>query len=217
MTYFRNWRGWVAAFALLPVAAFMIGTAAGAGPRRREPDGTATPRATSDRSVHPNEKVTVRGRFRPLRPQSALDGADRHTPSRPRSRSGSSSARSAPKHWQAARRTRAGKAGRFRERLAIERSGRVRAVSADGRTTGARKIRVRTRSPGPASRSAPRSARRSPIKGRVAPGGDEAQGDGQGRRRQAPRPPNRQGRVRGEVEAAVGRATARSASARPAT
>ncbi len=168
MTYFRNWRGWVAAFVLLPVAAFIIGSAAGQSLGAEKPDGTAT-LTTSDRSVHPNEKVTVRGRFKPLQPQSAIDGATgtpepATQPVRIQFRALGSKA------WHAARSTRAGKAGRFKERIAVERSGRVRAVSADGRTTGARKIRMRTVTRAHVEKRA-KVGQKVAIKGRVAPAG----------------------------------------------
>ena len=71
MTCFRDWRGLVAALLLLPVAALLIGRAAGPAQAlgaQASPDGPSL--STSEQRVRPNEKVTVRGRFRPASTQS---------------------------------------------------------------------------------------------------------------------------------------------------
>jgi len=133
MTCFRDWRGLVAALLLLPLAALLIGRAA--GPAEAQGAQTSPDRpslSTSEQRVRPNELVTVRGRFRPASTQSGGVGGSAAPASQPvriQFRALGS------KHWRDARSTRAGKAGRFKERVKIERSGRIRAVSADGRAT----------------------------------------------------------------------------------
>ena len=166
MTLFRDRRGWVAALLLLPVAAFLIGAIAGpaAGAEPAKP-GTAS-LSTSDRTVRPNEKLTVRGRFRPAAQQSSAIGAQPEPASRPvriQFRALGS------KYWRDARATRAGKAGRFKERVKVERSGRIRAIS-DGRTTGARKVTVRTVTRARVEKRA-KVGQKVKIRGRVAPAG----------------------------------------------
>ena len=169
MTRFRDWRGWVAAFTLLPAAAFLIGTVAGpavGAETAKSPKG-APSLSTSDRTVHPNEKVTVRGRFRPLATESAGVGGEPEPapqPVRIQFRALGS------KYWHDARATRAGKAGRFRERVRVERSGRIRAVSSDGRATGADKVTVRSVTHASVEKRA-KVGQKVTIKGRVAPAG----------------------------------------------
>ncbi len=168
MTYFRDWRGWVAAFVLLPTAAFLIGTVTGPALGAQSGPRTAS-LTTSDKHVRPNEKVTVRGRFRPAATQASIAGSG-----------GAGESRTQPvkiqfralgsKYWHAARSTRAGKAGRFKERLKIGRSGRIRAVSADGRTTKAKKVTVRTVTRASVEKRA-KVGQKVTIRGRVAPAG----------------------------------------------
>ena len=168
MTCFRDWRGRVAAFLLLPAAAFLIGAAAGPAKGALTPKGSAS-LSTSDRTVRPNEKLTVRGRFRPFATQAAAAGAGGQggpatQPVRIQFRALGS------RYWRDARSTRAGFAGRFKEELRIERSGRIRAVSADGRTTRADKVRVRSVTYARVDKRA-KVGQKVTIRGRVAPAG----------------------------------------------
>lgn len=165
MTCFRYRRGWVAAL-LLPLAALTIAKAGAPALGAPANEKTAS-LSTSDKRVRPSEKVTVRGRFRPLRTAAAPVG-------------GGTAPASGPiwiqlralgaKHWQDARSTRAGAGGRFSERVRIERSGRIRAVSADGRVTGARLVRVRSVTRARVEKRA-RVGHKVRIRGRVAPAG----------------------------------------------
>lgn len=168
MPSFRNWRGWVAALVLLPATALTIdasvGSASGA-----QPQGGSAAFGASSRIVKPNEKITLRGRFRPL--QTATAGVVAAGPEVPATRSVKIQFRAfGSKYWRDSRRTRAGQAGRFSERIPVKRSGRFRAVSADGRTTRPRKVRVRSvtraRAPGHA-----KVGRNVKIRGHVSPAG----------------------------------------------
>ncbi len=166
MTCFRDWRGRVAALLLLPAAAFLIGAVAGpaTGAEPAKPGGASL--STSDRTVRPNQKVTVRGRFRPAVEQSSGIGAQPAPATKPvriQFRALGS------KYWRDARATRAGKAGRFKERLKVERSGRIRAIS-DGRTTGARRVTVRTVTRARVEKRA-KVGQKVTVRGRVAPAG----------------------------------------------
>jgi rare lipoprotein A (peptidoglycan hydrolase) len=165
MTSFRAWRGRVAALLLLPAAALLIAVAGPASGAEQAKPGTAS-LSTSDKTVHPNEKVTVRGRFRPLVPTSSgIDAQPEPTakPVRIQFRALGS------KYWHDARATRAGKAGRFKQRVAIERSGRIRAIS-DGRTTRAQKVTVRSVTRASVEKRA-KVGQKVTIKGHVAPAG----------------------------------------------
>ena len=168
MTCFRDWRGLVAALLLLPLAALLIGRAAGpaqAKGAQASPDRPSL--STSEQRVRPNELVTVRGRFRPASTQSGGVGGSAAPASQPvriQFRALGS------KHWRDARSTRAGKAGRFKERVKIERSGRIRAVSADGRATPTRKVRVRSVTRASVEKRA-RVGQKVTIRGHVAPAG----------------------------------------------
>jgi rare lipoprotein A (peptidoglycan hydrolase) len=163
MTSFRKWRGRVAAFLLLPATALLIAVAGpAAGAEQAQPRAASL--STSDKTVHPNEKVTVRGRFRPAVPQSAGIGpAPATKPVRIQFRALGS------KYWHDARATRAGKAGRFKERVKVERSGRIRAIS-DGRVTRAKKVTVRSLTRAHVEKRV-KVGQKATIEGRVAPAG----------------------------------------------
>lgn len=168
MTCFRNWRGRVAAFLLLPATVLLIASAAGSADAETTPKASAS-LSTGKGTVRLNERVTVRGRFRPL--PAAAAGAvvpDRGEPAgqvvRIQFRARGS------KYWRDVRSTRAGRAGRFEERLRFERSGRIRALSADGRATGAESVRVRSVTRARVEKRA-RLGQRVAIRGRVAPAG----------------------------------------------
>lgn len=166
MTCFRHRRGWVAALLLLPLAALTIGGAGAPalGAPARE-NGTSL--STSDKRVRPNERVTVRGRFRPLT-TTAAPGSGAIAPADASVRIQFRAL--GAEHWQDARSTRAGRGGRFSERLRIERSGRIRAVGAGGRTTAAKLVRVRSVTYARVAKRA-RVGRKVAIRGRVAPAG----------------------------------------------
>jgi rare lipoprotein A len=73
------------------------------------------------------------------------------------------------KYWRDARATRAGKAGRFKERVKIKRSGRIRAIS-DGRATRAHKVTVRSVTRARVEKRA-KVGQKVKVKGHVAPAG----------------------------------------------
>jgi hypothetical protein len=166
MTSFRLRRGSFAALLLLSLALTMLaGTHAPAS--GAAVTGKTVQLSTSDKRVRPNETVTVRGRFRPLTTEAAPVGDkadDGAQPVRIQFRALGS------RYWRAVRSTRAGRAGRFSGRVRVERSGRVRAVSADGRVTAARKIRVRSITRARVERRA-KVGQKVAIRGRVVPAG----------------------------------------------
>jgi hypothetical protein len=164
MTCFREWRGTVAALALLSATTLLIATAPGRA-AGAEAQGRSASLTTSDARVHPNERITVRGRFRPS--GSAAVGDERATGPQPvkiQLRA------LGAKHWRDVRATRARASGHFVRRLRIERSGHVRALSADGRATAAHKVRVRSVTRARVERRG-RVGRKVQIRGRVRPSG----------------------------------------------
>ena len=164
MTSFRIRRGRVAAWLLLPATAVLISAAVPASGAEQAQPGTRL--STSDRTVRPNEKVTVRGRFEPAMSQSAVIGTEPEPAAKPvriQFRALGS------KYWHDARATRAGEAGRFSERVKIERSGRIRAVS-DGRATRAKKVTVRSVTRARVEKRA-EVGQKVTIRGHVAPAG----------------------------------------------
>jgi hypothetical protein len=166
MTCPRIRRVRAAALALLPATAIAIAVTAAPTPAA-QPSGRTASLATSDARVRPNERITVSGRFRPLTTESAVGvGSDGDGTQAVRIQFRALGA----EHWRDARATRAGRAGRFRERVLIERSGRVRAISADGRSTSGRKVTVRSVTRARVEKRG-RVGRRVTIRGRVAPGG----------------------------------------------
>jgi len=170
MTRFRNTRGWVAAFMLLPIAALTIGLTVGSAAGAGSADAQRTSSfAASTKSVHPNEKITLRGRFRPIGTVTAPAGGTQPAEQETQAVAIQFKAFGAGQ-WRAARHTRAGKSGRFSERLQVKRSGRFRAVSADGRTTKPKKIRVRSVTRARAENNA-KVGQKVAIRGHVSPGG----------------------------------------------
>ncbi len=168
MTRFRNRRGWVAALLLLPATALIIGMTVGSAAGAKSQERTSS-FATSSKQVRAHGKVKLKGRFRPLGTAAAPVGGTQPTAPRPQSVAIQFKASGAD-HWQAARRTRTGRAGRFSEHLQVKRSGRFRAVSSDGRTTKPKKIRVRSITRARSENNA-RVGHKVAIKGHVAPGG----------------------------------------------
>jgi len=163
MRRFRNRRRRFAALALLPVAAFMmISTGATASP-------TPTPSGldASNNRVGPNEKVTLSGRFAVPRPGPGnTDAGQRDAVQGVRIQFRALGA----DNWHDARRTETGLGGRFSERIGVSRSGRFRAISSDGRTTGAKLIRVKSRTQARVSTKNAKVGDKVTIKGHVAPG-----------------------------------------------
>jgi hypothetical protein len=166
MTRFRNWRGWVAAFVLLPATALIIGmsvgSAKGAKPR-------TSSLAASSKAVHPHEKITLRGRFRPIGTAAAPLGDTPATVPAPQAVKIQFRALGA-KYWRDVRRTHSSRKGHFRERIPVKRSGRFRAISADGRTTKPKKIRLHTVTRARVEKHA-KVGQKVTVKGHVSPAG----------------------------------------------
>ncbi len=156
------------AAALALTAAALTSGAAGAGPATAA-QGTSALDASTNR-VGPNGRVTLEGRF----PTPAATGAPatgeepaggKTLPIRIEFRALGS------KRWRNAERGRTGKAGRFSERVAVKRSGRFRAVSADGRVTKPELITVRSRTVARIGNEDPKLGEKVKVRGRVSPGG----------------------------------------------
>ena len=168
MTRFRNWRRWVAAFVLLPATALMIGISVGSADGAK-PEARTSSFAASSKAVHPHEKVTLRGRFRPIATAAAPVGDTPAT--EPASQSVKIQFRAfGAKYWHDARRTRSSRKGRFSERIPVKRSGRFRAISADGRTTRPKKIRVHSVTRARVEKHA-KVGQKVTVKGHVSPAG----------------------------------------------
>ena len=166
MTRFRYRRGWVAALTLLTAAVLTTQTTpttAAEGSQER-----TSSFAASSKTVRPDGKVTFKGRFRPIATASSPVGVPHPEPA-PQGVAIQFRAFGAD-HWQSARRSRTAKSGRFSERLGVERSGRFRAVSADGRTTKPKKVRVRSFTTARVENNA-KVGQTVTVRGRVAPGG----------------------------------------------
>ncbi len=171
MRRFRDWRGRVAALLLLPATALTIGISAGTASGAQGQGGPAA-FAASSKTVKPNGKVTLRGRFRPAATVSSPAGEPQPESPAPAT---TQSVRIQFKAfgadlWRDARRTRAARSGRFSERIEVERSGRFRAVSADGRKTSPKKVRVRSITRARVERNA-RVGQAVAISGHVSPAG----------------------------------------------
>ena len=166
MKRFRIWRGRTAALALLPVSAITIAatqTATGAD--------TAGSFQASENRVKPNEAFTLKGRFATPRPNSAAAGEGG---------GGSDNAvqgvriqfrAAGADNWQATDRTETGKSGKFSERVSVQRSGRFRAVSADGRATAPEFVRVKSVTRARVLEKTVKQGDKVTIKGHVAPAG----------------------------------------------
>jgi len=160
-----GWRRGAAPLALL--AATLTATSAIGATATPEPRTSSF--AASSKSVRIHERIRLEGRFRPLGTTAAPD--DGTEPPAPAAQAVRIQFRAlGADHWRAVRRTRTTQAGRFSERLAVKRSGRFRAVSADGRITRAKRIRVRSVTRARVERSA-KVGESVRIRGRVAPGG----------------------------------------------
>jgi peptidoglycan lytic transglycosylase len=134
-----------------------------------DPEQRTSSFAASSKSVHVNDRIRLKGRFRPIDTAVAPDSSPESRTPKPQRVAIQFRALGA-EHWRSARRTRTSVEGRFSERIAVRRSGRFRAVSADGRRTKPKKIRVRSVTRARVSRST-KVGRAVRIRGRVAPGG----------------------------------------------
>lgn len=167
MTRFRDSRGWVAALLLLPATAFIIGTSIGSASGAETHAGSGE-LAASSKLVHPNEKVTLRGHFRPATPTTSAGSTP---PASTPTQSVKIQFRAfGAKYWRDASRTRANKSGRFHERIPVKRSGRFRAVSPDGIATHPEKVRVRSVTRAKAEKNA-KVGQKVAIRGHVSPAG----------------------------------------------
>lgn len=171
MKRFRIKRGRIAALALLPATALLMGTSIGAASGSED----QTRIATDKQRVKPGGKVRVKGRFpdrQPadgggLQPQAATasDSRDVRIQFRPAGND----------NWRKAKMTTADREGRFSERVRVRVSGRLRAVHADGRRSAARKIRVKSKVRAKAKRRNVTVGKGVPIAGQVVPRGTRRQ------------------------------------------
>ncbi len=161
MKRFRNARRRSAALVLLPVTALIISTT-------EIPASAAVSKVglqASHKQVGPHSKVTLRGHFANLKTTPGKAGKERSQRVRIQFRAIGAD------NWHDQDTTSTGNGGRFRERVAVTRSGRFRAVSSTGQTTGAEKVRVKSKTQSRLGEKSPRVGDSVPIKGHVAPGG----------------------------------------------
>jgi rare lipoprotein A (peptidoglycan hydrolase) len=159
MRRFRNRRRRFAALALLPVTATtMIATGA---------TSSAADRAGIDADHHrvgPNDNVTLSGHFAELRLAPEQQA-------RPGSREVRIQFRAiGADNWHDSGKTRVGRRGKFSERVGVARSGRFRAVNAEGQATEATKVRVKSETRARVSTKNADVGEKVRVKGRVAPG-----------------------------------------------
>lgn len=168
MRRFRNSRRRYAALALLPVTAIMIsstGTAASAA-------GSKAAIQASHKRVGPNGKVTLSGHFAVPKATHATNSAAAGKGADDGSQKVRIQFRAiGAKNWHDEDSTTTGHSGKFSKQVAVTRSGRFRAVSADGRATGAEKVRVKSKTQARVGEKNPKVGQSVPIKGHVAPGG----------------------------------------------
>jgi rare lipoprotein A len=162
MKRFRIWRGRTAALALLPVSAITIA----ATPTATGAEGAGSFQA-SEKRVKPNEAFTLKGRFAAPRPNAAPgEGKDSAVQGvRIQFRAAGAD------NWQATDRTQTGQSGKFSERVSVQRSGRFRAVSADGRATAPEFVRVKSVTRARLLDKTVKQGDKVTIKGHVAPAG----------------------------------------------
>ena len=163
MSRFRNKRRRIAALALLPFTATMMiatGASMAAGSRhwiRCEQQPGRTEREVTLSGHFSAPKVTsaggaqqgARDATQDVRIQFRAVGAD---------------------NWHDAKRTETGRKGKFSERVGVSRSGRFRAVSSDGRATGAELVRVKSKTQARVSTKNAEVGDKVRVKGHVAPG-----------------------------------------------
>jgi hypothetical protein len=167
MKRFRNWRRRTAALALAPatVAAIAVTGPAGAA------QGGGTALDASRHQVGPNGSVTLEGHFRAPRETSApIGGATAGSEDESQAIRIQFRALGA-ENWHDSRHVRTGHRGGFSERVKVDRSGRFRVVSADGRKTAPEKIRVKSRTRSRLTEKSPEVGDKVGIRGRVVPGG----------------------------------------------
>ncbi len=165
MKRFRIWRRRAAALALAPVAVAAITSATSAGAAK---DGS-TALDASRNEVGPNGTVTLEGHFRQPRTTSAPIGdttpAGASQPIRIQFKA------LGAKSWRDAGRSKTGRKGGFSTSVEVERSGRFRAVSSDGRTTPAELVEMKSRTRAGLSGKNLKVGEKVKIRGRVIPGG----------------------------------------------
>jgi rare lipoprotein A len=159
MRRIRNRRRRFAALALLPVTAITMTATEASGAA-----GSSSGIEASHNRVGPNEKVTLRGHFTALKLAPQQDA-------RPGSREVRIQFRAiGADNWHDAGKTKVGRRGKFSDRLSVARSGRFRAVSADGQATEAEKVRVKSETQARISTKNAEVGDKVRVKGHVAPG-----------------------------------------------
>lgn len=171
MKRFRNWRRRSAALALLPVAAVI--TIPAAQSASGAPSGSGTFDASQNR-IEANENVTLSGRFASLKAAPTAGG---DAPGADPSVQGVRIQFRAlgAENWQDATRTETGRSGKFSAQIEVARSGRFRALSADGRATPAELVRVKSTTRARVVDETVKLGDPIAVKGRVVPGGSRRQ------------------------------------------
>ena len=169
MKRLRHWRRRSAALALLPATALI---ATSATPAASGQSGSGAFEA-SQKQVKPNRSVTLSGRF--AVPQTASTeaggkGGDKGADA-PVQEVRIQFRANGAENWQDAERTETGRRGKFSERVEVERSGRFRAVSDDGRTTATEYVRVKSVTRARVADKLVKQGEKVAIKGHVEPAG----------------------------------------------
>jgi rare lipoprotein A len=163
MRRFRRLRRRKAALALVPVTAalsmMMIAPGAASG---AEADSASFDARGS--KVKVGAKVKVRGKF-PPRARTQSDGQ-----AKPSRRVWIEFRPAGNDSWRRAKTTVSTKDGRYKDRVKVKRSGHLRAVHADGRTTRPDRVRVKARVKAKLKTKHARLGEKIKVKGRVRPG-----------------------------------------------
>ena len=161
MKRFRNRRRRWAALALLPAAAALsitvgAGTSSGA-------DATGASFDAKKKKVKSGTKVKVRGKF-PATAQTQAGG--------PAAASRDVRIEFLPtgkKRWRYAKKTATNKKGRYASKVKVRRTGYLRAVAADGRTTERDRVRAKAKVRSKLRNKHAKIGQKVPIKGKVKP------------------------------------------------
>ncbi len=171
MKRFRRARRRRAALALFPAAVILSLTMSGPSMAAQ---ATASKFDASKSKVRTGAKVKLRGKF-PPRTEGAdptpLAGAESNTSN---SRQVRIQFRPAgEKNWRPAKTTTADRKGRYAKKIRVKRSGRFRAVHADGRRSAPERIRVKAKLNSRIGDKSAKVGEKVPVKGQVVPRGTQ--------------------------------------------
>jgi hypothetical protein len=163
MRRFRRWRRRAAALALLPATVMTMTTAIGTAGA-----GTTAPRmSTSDKRVSTGGHVKLRGQFESANRSALAPGET----IRDQRRVLIEFTPAGTTRWHRVDTTHSDAEGHYAQRVKVVRSGKFRAVDADGRRSQPERVRAKSRTRARVANKSARVGDKVPIKGRVSPSG----------------------------------------------